>query len=98
MYARERYSRELRNSPIIPDMPRKIAPSSPCGRRLMQLSMERGLTQVQLAELLGSTQRNISHYETVAEFPPTDVLVKLAAFLLPSHAKAGRARVLGPAA
>lgn len=45
----------------------------------MQLRMERGLTQVELANLLGSTQRNISHYETVAEYPPTDVLVKLVA-------------------
>jgi len=42
--------------------------------------MEKGLTQTQLAELLGSTQRNISHYETVADYPPTDMLVKLATF------------------
>jgi transcriptional regulator with XRE-family HTH domain len=43
--------------------------------------MERGLTQADLAELIGSTQRNVSHYETVAEYPPTDVLVKIATVL-----------------
>ncbi len=69
-----------KTAPTIPTMPRKSTPNSPCGKRLMQLRMQRGLTQVQLAELLGSTQRNISHYETVAEYPPTDMLVKLATF------------------
>jgi transcriptional regulator with XRE-family HTH domain len=47
----------------------------------MQLRMQRGLTQADLAKLLGSTQRNVSHYETVAEYPPTDVLVKIATVL-----------------
>jgi transcriptional regulator with XRE-family HTH domain len=47
----------------------------------MQLRMQRGLTQADLADLLGSTQRNVSHYETVAEYPPTDVLVKIATVL-----------------
>jgi transcriptional regulator with XRE-family HTH domain len=61
-------------------MPRKITPSSACGARLMQLRLERGLTQIDLAERIGSTQRTISHYETAAEYPPTDVLVKLATF------------------
>jgi transcriptional regulator with XRE-family HTH domain len=46
----------------------------------MQLRLERGLTQVDLAQRIGSTQRTISHYETAADFPPTDVLVKLASF------------------
>lgn len=43
----------------------------------MQLRMERGLTQSDLAKLIGSNQRNVSHYETIADYPPTDVLVKL---------------------
>jgi len=46
----------------------------------VQLRLERGLTQIDLAEGIGSTQRTISHYETAAEYPPTDVLVKLAIF------------------
>ena len=62
-------------------MPRKITPSSAFGRRLTQLRMERNLTQADLARLIGSTQRNVSHYETVADYPPTDVLVKIAAAL-----------------
>ena len=65
----------------IQGMPRKISPSSAFGRRLMQLRMERNLTQADLAKLIGSTQRNVSHYETVADYPPTDVLVKIASVL-----------------
>lgn len=59
-------------------MPKKITPGSACGRRIVQLRMERGLTQTDLAKLIGSNQRNVSHYETIADYPPTDVLVKLA--------------------
>jgi predicted transcriptional regulator len=44
----------------------------------MHLRMDRGLTLVDLAKMLGSTQRNISHYETVAECALSDLLVKLA--------------------
>jgi transcriptional regulator with XRE-family HTH domain len=62
-------------------MPRKSAPTHPLGKRLVQLRAERGLTQTDLAELIGSSQRNISHYETVAEAPPANVLVKLAKVL-----------------
>jgi transcriptional regulator with XRE-family HTH domain len=40
--------------------------------------MARGLTQIQLAELIGSNQRNISHYETIAECPPGPIIVQLA--------------------
>ena len=45
-------------------MPRKSAPTHPFGKRLVQLRTERGLTQTDLAELIDSSQRNISHYET----------------------------------
>lgn len=47
----------------------------------MRIRMARGLTQTQLAEKLKSTQRNISHYETVAECPPGPVIVQLAKVL-----------------
>jgi transcriptional regulator with XRE-family HTH domain len=47
----------------------------------MRIRMARGLTQTQLAEKLQSTQRNISHYETVAECPPGPVIVQLAKIL-----------------
>lgn len=59
-------------------MPKKVAPSSAFGERLMRLRMARGLTQTQLAEMIDSSQRAISRYETVAELPPAAVLVKLA--------------------
>lgn len=59
-------------------MPKKVPPSSDFAERLTQARRNRGLTQIQLAELIGSSQRAISHYETIAEFPPTNVLVALA--------------------
>ena len=59
-------------------MPKKVQPSSAFGERLMELRRERNLTQGQLAELIGSTQRAISHYETVAEFPPAGVIITIA--------------------
>jgi transcriptional regulator with XRE-family HTH domain len=59
-------------------MPKKVPPSSDFAERLTQARRNRGLTQIQLAELIGSSQRAISHYETIAEYPPTNVLVALA--------------------
>lgn len=35
------------------------------------------MTQVQLAEAIGSSQRAISHYESAAGHPPTQVLIEL---------------------
>jgi len=59
-------------------MPRKVEPVSEFGKRLLELRTDRGLTQTQLAEAIGSSQRAISHYETVAEFPPAQVIIALA--------------------
>jgi transcriptional regulator with XRE-family HTH domain len=59
-------------------MPRKVRPASPFGERLAELRAERGITQIQLAEMIGSSQRAISAYETVAEYPPTAVVAELA--------------------
>ena len=59
-------------------MPKKVPPSSPFGERLFRIRKARGLTQGQLAELIDSSQRAISAYETVAQFPPAPVLVALA--------------------
>ena len=63
------------------DMPSKVPPSSPFAKRLTALRTARGLTQTQLAEMIGSSQRAISHYETVADFPPPPVIIELAAAL-----------------
>lgn len=65
-------------TPTIAGMPKKVPPSSEFGRRLTEARQKRGLTQVQLAELIGSTQRAVSRYETVADFPPTAVLLEIA--------------------
>jgi len=59
-------------------MPRKVRPGSAFGERLATLRAERGITQGQLADKIGSSQRAISAYETVAEFPPTAALVEIA--------------------
>jgi transcriptional regulator with XRE-family HTH domain len=44
----------------------------------MVLRQQRGLTQVQLAQAASTTQRAISYYETVAEYPTVAALVALA--------------------
>jgi transcriptional regulator with XRE-family HTH domain len=44
----------------------------------MALRMARGLTQVQLAAATKTTQRTISYYETVAEYPTVPALIALA--------------------
>jgi transcriptional regulator with XRE-family HTH domain len=57
---------------------RKVEVDSGFGERLIALRRLRGLTQVQLAEAIESTQRAISHYETFGGYPPAPVLVTLA--------------------
>ncbi|MBM3790270.1 MAG: helix-turn-helix transcriptional regulator [Acidobacteria bacterium] len=48
------------------------------GERLQTIRKARGLTQVQLAEAAGTTQRAISYYETEAGFPPAPAVIDLA--------------------
>lgn len=43
----------------------------------MKIRKRRGLSQVEFAQKIGSTQRAISYYEVVAEFPPAEVVVQL---------------------
>lgn len=66
---------------IASTMPAKKPPKTSFGERLFAFRKARGLTQVQLAEALGSTQRVISYYETEAELPPSGVIVALARVL-----------------
>lgn len=58
-------------------MPAKKPAHSDFGRRLVELRTARGLTQTQLAEAIGTTQRVISRLETVAEHPTVPLLVAL---------------------
>jgi transcriptional regulator with XRE-family HTH domain len=51
------------------------------GQRLAELRKLRGLTQVQLAQKLDSTQRAITYYENEASYPPVDTIVELAKIL-----------------
>ncbi len=59
-------------------MPRKRSEGSGFGKRLTALRQARGLTQVQLAQAAGLTQRAISYYENHPGFPPAPALIALA--------------------
>jgi transcriptional regulator with XRE-family HTH domain len=63
------------------EMPAKKEPHTAFGKRLFSLRKMRGLTQVQLAEALGTTQRVISYCETEAELPPSTAIIPLARVL-----------------
>ena len=65
-------------------MPRKKYGETSFGERLQAIRKARGLTQVQLAEAAGTTQRAISYYETEAGFPPAPAVIDLARALLVS--------------
>ena len=67
--------------PTLRLVPKKKEPATEFGRRLVQLRQGRGLTQMQLAASAGTSQRVISHYETVAEYPAVEVLIALAKVL-----------------
>jgi transcriptional regulator with XRE-family HTH domain len=58
-------------------MPAKTTPKTTFGQRLYALRTQRGLTQVELAKALGTTQRVISYNETKGELPAPDFLVAL---------------------
>jgi len=59
-------------------MSRPQTPSSPFAERLIALRKARNMTQSDLARAIDSTQRAISHYESVADYPPANVLVAIA--------------------
>ena len=66
---------------IAPEMPAKKPPKTSFGERLSALRTPRGLTQVDLAIAMGTTQRVISYYETKGELPTPDFLVALVRIL-----------------
>ena len=59
-------------------MPRKKYEETSFGERLQTIRKARSLTQVQLAEAAGTTQRAIYYYETEAGFPPAPAVIDLA--------------------
>jgi transcriptional regulator with XRE-family HTH domain len=62
---------------IAPEMPAKTPLKSSFGKRRFAPRTARGLTQVDLAKAMGTTQRVISYYETKGELPTPDFLVAL---------------------
>lgn len=62
-------------------MPRRKQAPTGFGKTLLELRKARGLTQVELAELAGSTQRAISYYENEAGYPPAPAIIALATAL-----------------
>ena len=63
---------------IAPVMPAKKPPLTSFGQRMFALRKARGLTQIDLAKALGTTQRVISYYETGAPLPSASFLVAMA--------------------
>jgi transcriptional regulator with XRE-family HTH domain len=59
-------------------MPRQKEPGSVFGGRLIAARRARNMTQTQLAQAIGSTQRAISYYEAEGGNPTLDVVTKLA--------------------
>lgn len=52
--------------------------------RIKQLRLERGRTQSEIADYLGTTKQNISYYERMDKMPPADICQRLADFFLVS--------------
>lgn len=66
---------------ITPVMPRKWNREASFGKRLLVLRKARGITQVELAKALGTTQRTISYYENEDGVPTVVILGSLARVL-----------------
>ncbi len=51
------------------------------GQRLTQIRKHKGLTQTELGDKIGVSQRIIHHYENKAEYPPTQKIIDIATAL-----------------
>jgi transcriptional regulator with XRE-family HTH domain len=59
-------------------MPTRAKSRQPFAHRLVQVRKAKGISQYDLADMTGLSQRVIAHYETVIRNPNPDVVVKLA--------------------
>jgi transcriptional regulator with XRE-family HTH domain len=59
-------------------MPKQKKPTTDFGVRLIALRQARGMTQIQLAAAIKSTQRAVSYYETGGGYPTPQALIALA--------------------
>lgn len=66
---------------MIARMPRQKEPQTVFGARLIEARRRRGMTQVELADAIGSTQRAISYYEAEGGNPDVNVITQLATAL-----------------
>lgn len=57
---------------------KKIPQDQEFGERLAKMRRLRGMTQIELAEASGTSQRAISHYETGMGYPPAPQLAAIA--------------------
>ena len=74
--------RFARTRPYTPGMARKLErPRPKQGARLAALRRSAGLTQTELAQLVGESQQNIAFWEGSEKPPRSDVLPKLAQVL-----------------
>lgn len=62
-------------------MPKQKEPKTVFGARLIATRRQRGFTQIQLAQAIGSTQRAISYYEAEGGNPDLNVVIKIAQVL-----------------
>ena len=68
--------------PYACSVPRKLSKPRPRqGARLAALRRAAGLTQAELADVVGETQRNIAYWEQADKPPRSDVIPKLASVL-----------------
>jgi transcriptional regulator with XRE-family HTH domain len=72
------FQEDLRITPV---MPRRWNREESFGKRLIALRKARGITQVELAKTLGTTQRTISYYENEGGLPTVLLLGGLAGAL-----------------
>jgi len=62
----------------MPKMTRQKQDLTRFGERLAAIRKGKGITQVELAEKIGTTQRSISYYESATGHAPAPILAKLA--------------------
>ena len=53
-------------------------PRASQGAKLLQLRFEAGISQIELAELIGEPQQNVAYWERADKPPRSDVLSKIA--------------------
>jgi transcriptional regulator with XRE-family HTH domain len=78
-YQRDTYEGQdmLAQLPILRRMPNQKEPTTVFGARLLAARRARGMTQTQLADAIGNTQKVISYYEATGGNPSAEIIMKL---------------------